>query len=117
MNKETTHPLILVFYLDAEMMKNPEIIQPFAESVNSMLAHKEANALAFFIPTTGEERVECINPVIMPEADMDKISKMVEDIKVAFAVNADIDVVDEEITIDTKCDCDGGCGGCGCDGQ
>lgn len=114
---EKQHPLIIVFYLDAEMMKNPEIIQPFAESVNSMLAHKESNALAFFIPTTGQERVECINPVIMPEADMAKITKMVDDIKEAFAVNADIDVIDEEITLDTKCDCDGGCERCGCDGQ
>ena len=50
------YPLIIVFYLDAEMMKVPEIIKPFADSVNTMLAHKDANAMAFFIPTKGEER-------------------------------------------------------------
>ena len=98
------YPLIIVFYLDADMMKQAEIIKPFAEAVNQMLAHKEANALAFFIPTKGEERVECINPVIMKEADMEKVNKIIEDIQKNFMV--DIDVPDQEITLDAKpCDC------------
>jgi hypothetical protein len=112
MKKE--HPLIIVFYLDVELMKNPEIIKPFAESVNQMLATKESNALAFFLPTNGEEHVECLNPVIVAEADMEKINKIIEDIKVNFSINADIDIPDEEIILDTKpCECgmnpDGNC--------
>ncbi len=103
---EKSYPLIIVFYLDAEMMKVKEIIQPFADSVNNMLAHKNANALAFFLPTNGEERIECINPMIVGEADMEKINKMVEDIKESFAVGMDIDIDDEEIELDGKpCDC------------
>ena len=89
--------MVLVFYLDAEMMQVKEIIQPFADSVNTMLAHKNANAMAFFIPTKGQERVECINPSIVAEADMAKINEMVEDIKKSFAIGADIDVADEDI--------------------
>jgi hypothetical protein len=97
-----SYPLIIVFYLDAEMMKIKEIIQPFADSVNTMLAHKNANAMAFFIPTKGEERVECINPSIVAEADMAKINAMVEDIKKSFAIGEelnvdDVDMTDEEI--------------------
>jgi hypothetical protein len=92
-----SYPLIIVFYLDADMMKVKEIIQPFADSVNTMLAHKNANAMAFFIPTKGEERVECINPSIVAEADMAKINEMVEDIRKSFAIGEDIDVSDEEI--------------------
>jgi hypothetical protein len=91
------YPLIIVFYLDAEMMQVKEIIQPFADSVNTMLAHKNANAMAFFIPTKGPERVECINPSIVAEADMAKINEMVEDIKKNFAINEDINVDDEDI--------------------
>ena len=107
---ENQHPLIIVFYLDAELMKTKEIIQPFAESVNQMLAHKKANALAFFIPTNGEERVECINPVMVKEADMESINKIIEDIKISFSVGVDIDVKDEEITLDEEsCDCDSNC--------
>ena len=92
-----SYPLIIVFYLDAEMMQVKEIIQPFADSVNTMLAHKNANAMAFFIPTKGEERVECINPSIVAEADMAKINAMVEDIKKSFAIGEDIDIEDEDI--------------------
>ena len=101
---EKQYSLIIVFYLDAEMMKVKDIIQPFAESVNQMLIHKDANALAFFIPTKGEERVECINPVIVKEADMEKVNKIIEDIQKSFMV--DVDVPDQEITLDEKpCEC------------
>ena len=91
------YPLIIVFYLDAEMMQVKEIIQPFADSVNTMLAHKNANAMAFFIPTKGQERVECINPSIVAAADMAKINAMVEEIKKSFAIGEDINVEDEDI--------------------
>ena len=105
---ENQYPLILVFYLDTEMMKIKEIIQPFAESVNHMLAEKNSNAMAFFIPTKGEERVECINPSIIAEADMSKINQMVEDIKEQFSIDADIDIEDEEIE-NNPCECGGNC--------
>lgn len=113
---EKQHPLIIVFYLDAEMMGNREIIQPFVEAVNDLLHQKDSNALAFFLPTKGEERIECINPVIMAEPDMEKISQMVEDIRKSFDVAPDINIPDEEITLDEKpCDCGDNVGGkCNC---
>ena len=79
---EKDYPLIIVFYLYEDMMRQPDIIQPFAESINNLLAAKNANAMAFFIPTKDNERVECINPMIVKEADMDKINKMVQDINI-----------------------------------
>ena len=81
---ENQHPLIIVFYLDAELMKTKEIIQPFAESVNQMLAHKKANALAFFIPTNGEERVECISHVTEPLKN--NVKQLISDIKENFKI-------------------------------
>jgi len=105
---EKQYPLIIVFYLDADIMKMREIIQPFVESVNQMLHQKEANALAFFLPTKGEERVECINPVVIKEADMNKINELIEDIKKNFSVGVDIGVKDEEIIItsdEKPCEC------------
>lgn len=105
------YPLIIVFYLDAEMMRVREIIEPFANSVNDMLAAKKANALAFFMPTKGEERVECINPLIMKEADMEKVNQIIEDLKKSFDIAAKMDSIsDSEITPDKPCDCtDGKC--------
>lgn len=115
---ETGHPLILVFYLDAEMLKIPEIIGPFSESVNQMFIMKKANAMAFFLPTTGQERVECINPTVVAEADMVKINTMIEDIRATFMVDVDVaegediitDAESEEVTPETKeCACGGDC--------
>lgn len=101
------HPLIIVFYLDAEMMKVRDIIVPFTEAINQMLTAKEANALAFFIPTTGIERIECINPVVVSPIDMDKIMTTINDITKSFDIGGDVNLPDTEITLD-ECVCNGG---------
>lgn len=79
-----SHPLILVFYLDRELMSNPQIIGPYVEHINNMIALREANAMAFFLPTDNEERIECINPVQISEIKMEKIMKMVDQIAENF---------------------------------
>ena len=79
-----SYPLILVFYLDRTLMANKEIMVPFVEHVNTTIALREANAMAFFLPTDGEERVECINPIQIEPAKMDKIMKMVDQIAANF---------------------------------
>jgi len=79
-----SYPLILVFYLDRELMANPEIIRPFAEHINNTIAVREANAMAFFLPTDGEERIECINPIQMEPAKMEKINRMLDQISSSF---------------------------------
>ncbi len=113
MKKE--HPLIIVFYLDADMMKQRELIQQFAESIDIMLQRREANAMAFFIPTKGEERIECINPILVKEPEMERINKILEDIKANFLV--DIPVEDNEVTLDSKpCVCKDG-GECNCENK
>jgi hypothetical protein len=110
---DKNYPLIIVFYIDAETMKIQEIVQPFVESVNDMLFKKEANALAFFLPTTGEERVECINPMIVKEADMEKINQMIEDIKTKFSIGTEMNVSEEDIIPPSQCDCGDGTCNCG----
>ena len=102
-----TQPIILVFYLDAEMMKNAEMIQPFAESVNMMIEQKKLNMVAFFLPTTGEERIECINPTQLAEPDMARINQMVKDIETNFGMNETApEIADIEVVIDKKpCEC------------
>lgn len=96
----TDYPLVLVFYLDRELMENPQIIQPYAESVNAVIAARKANMVAFFLPTDGEERIECINPKQVSPADMAKINTMVEDISKQFNVGDDLEIdlpSDEEL--------------------
>lgn len=82
MNKNE-HPLILVFYLNREMMMNGDIIRAFADSVNNAIAEREANCMAFFLPTDEQERIECISHV--PEHLEQDIEKLINDIKTNFS--------------------------------
>ena len=107
---ETQYPLILVFYVARDVITQREIMQNFIESVNLLIESKQLNALAFFVPTDGEERIECLNPKLIHEPEMEKINQMISDIKEAFSVGVDIDVPDEEITLDENpCGCGGNC--------
>lgn len=101
---EKGYPLLIVFYLDREMMMNPDIVKPFADSVNDALAQRKANAMAFFIPTDGEERIECVNPVQVAEADMEEINKIVEDLTKNFDIGqgADDGKADEVNEVEVK---------------
>tara|TARA_R110000803_G_scaffold74903_4_gene139076 strand:+ start:7596 stop:7925 length:330 start_codon:yes stop_codon:yes gene_type:complete len=83
-------PLFLVFYLDREMMQS-EMMQGFADQVNNALVQKDANAMAFFIPTDGEERIECVNPILVEKTEMDRINKIMEDIKNSFDIGKGAD--------------------------
>ena len=62
-------PLVLVFYLDRELLKNEQIATEFTNSVDTMIKKRGYNVMAFFLPTDGEERIECLNPVEMKEDD------------------------------------------------
>ena len=84
-------PLFIVFYLDRDMMANQEIMEGFANQVDSALVQKDANAMAFFIPTDGEERVECINPILVEKTEMDRINKIIEDIQNSFDIGKGAD--------------------------
>lgn len=96
MNENENQPLILVFYLDRDMMNNPRIIQPFADSVNNILAQKDANAMAFFLPTDENERIECINPKLIEPVEMEKINVIINDL----VKNFDMGPKDDETYID-----------------
>ena len=82
---ENNYPLILVFYIHRDLIAS-KVIYPFVESVNQVIADKNANAIAFFVPTDKEERIECINPIQIKEQDMTPIYQMVEDIAKNFDI-------------------------------
>ena len=99
--KET--PLILVFYIDREMINDIRLINPFIESVNKMIEDKNANIMAFFVPCEYDnERIEVLNPALIKEPELDRINSIITDIEKAFSIGAAIDVPDEEIEIEIK---------------
>lgn len=92
------HPLIIAFYLDRDMLTQPQLIQPFVESVDHMIETKKLNMVTFFLPCAdGEsERVECLNPVIMQPAELDRITKLIDDIEKNFSIGADIEIPEDQ---------------------
>lgn len=89
------NPLIIVFYVEREYMRNTTMMTDYVEDINNKLVNK--NTIAFFLPTDGESRIECINPVIVKEADMEKINTIIEDIKTNFSVAAEMELPIEEL--------------------
>jgi len=81
---------MLVFYMDRELLAS-EVMGQIAMSINDAIAEREANAMAFFVPTDGEERIECINPMMVQEADMERINKIVEDLTKNFDIGQGAD--------------------------
>tara|TARA_Y100001938_G_C7975782_1_gene371682 strand:- start:3 stop:314 length:312 start_codon:yes stop_codon:yes gene_type:complete len=101
---EKGYPMILVFYIDRETITNGEVIKIFSDQVNKVLAEKEANAIAFFLPTSnGEsERIECVNPIQVEPAKMGEINKIIQDIQNNFDIGngADDDIDNPENSIE-----------------
>jgi hypothetical protein len=92
---ENKTPLILVFYLSRALCQENDIMSLFAETVNNIIAEKNANIISFFLPTDGEETVKCINPVLVDETTILDINKMIEDIKNNFDIGK-VDLKNED---------------------
>ena len=102
---ENNYPLVLVFYLNREALSDSRIGQPFVESINEMIKIKKLNMIAFFMPTDGEERIECINPVTATKEQMEKINKMIDEINNQFGLNTKIDLpndLSEDLMLDEE---------------
>lgn len=76
--------------MDRELIASP-VMGQIAASINDAIAEREANAMAFFVPTDGIERIECINPMQVAPADMERINKIVEDLTKNFDIGQGAD--------------------------
>ncbi len=80
-NEET--PLILVFYMG--MDTDPNVREFFIDAIKQEIHGR--NILGLFLPTNGDERVECINPVIINDIEkLKEIDKLILDIKNKFQI-------------------------------
>jgi hypothetical protein len=85
------HPIVLAFYLNREMLVNTELTNEYVKSVNELIAAKEYNVMAFFMPTDGDDRLECLNPIIMTEDLKAEVYPILEDIKKSFDIQEKVD--------------------------
>ena len=86
MDNKKEHPLILVFYIDREMIMNKEVMGSFVNSVDMVIKQKNDNIRAFFMPTDKEERLECINPILATDEQNKKIDKLIKELETQFDV-------------------------------
>jgi hypothetical protein len=101
---EKGYPMILAFYIDRETITSEKVMEIFSDQVNKVLSEREANAIAFFLPTSnGEsERIECVNPIQVEPAKMGEINKIIQDIQNNFDIGngADDDIDNPDNNID-----------------
>jgi hypothetical protein len=62
---------ILVFYIDVRMLET-EDIPKFMENLSKRIVPENINAEAIMIPTYGETKVECIDPVYITDSELIK---------------------------------------------
>jgi len=85
------NPLILVAYMDRELCSNKQIMGILNTNMNNLIAEKGANIISLVIPTDGEERMECINPILLEKSDMDRVNKLIGDIQRHFDIGQGAD--------------------------
>lgn len=81
------HPIVLAFYLNQEMLSNTQLAKEYVDSVNEMILNKAYNVMAFFMPTDGDDRLECLNPLLMTEEMKQDVYPILEDIQKSFDIN------------------------------
>ena len=94
---EKGYPLTIVFYLNRGLMEEKDIMIPFSKHIQSVLEQRDANAIALFMPTDGEERIECINPVIATEEQLERVEVLIQNLEKLSDINQG---ADEEIKED-----------------
>ena len=79
--------IILIHYINVGNIDGNDVSKMMEEVINKLSLKGEDNVISYWIPVReGETRVECINPVIASKDEMDKIGKIIEDIKNTFDI-------------------------------
>jgi len=75
-------PLFLVFYLSRDLFTNKELVAAYGENVKKYLDEKGDNVRLFFMPTDGEEKIVCINPLYIDTKDeYNKIDSLIKELE------------------------------------
>ncbi len=82
--------LILVFYLDQSNFVQQDLLKAYSENVKRYFDDNGDNVRLFFIPTKGQEKIECINPVYLTDrSEIDKLNDLISKLEEMFQVGVD----------------------------
>lgn len=88
MSKE--QPMVIVVYMDRYVMTDEESMKLISREIQLAFEEKGGNTVTLFVPTDGTERIECINPVIATEEQIERINKLIEDVEKSFDLGHDL---------------------------
>lgn len=73
-------PIILVFYYNTKQLNLMDLheIENFKDRLLTSISEKPGSEklMTFLIPTSGETRIECVNPVLVGEAQYNKTKQV-----------------------------------------
>lgn len=82
--------LILVFYLDQSNFVQQDLLKAYSENVKRYFDENGDNVRLFFIPTNGQEKIECINPVYLTDrSEIDKLNDLTSKLEEMFQVGVE----------------------------
>jgi len=82
--------LILVFYLDQSNFAQQDLLKAYSENVKRYFDENGDNVRLFFIPTNGQEKIECINPVYLTDrSEIDKLNDLTSKLEEMFQVGVE----------------------------
>ena len=83
-------PLFLVFYLNGYIFDNKTLLQEYAQNIQSYFESKGDNVRMFFLPTTENERIECINPKYIEDSnEIETLHNLIEEVRTKFDVGVE----------------------------
>ena len=88
MDKE--QPLILVVYMDRMVLSDHESMEIITKNLKDALDEKGVNAVTLYVSTETKERIECINPVIATDEQINRINDIINDIEKSVDINHDL---------------------------
>lgn len=82
--------LILVFYLDQSNFVQQDLLKAYSENVKRYFDENGDNVRLFFIPTNGQEKIECVNPVYLTDrSEIDKLNDLTSKLEEMFQVGVE----------------------------
>lgn len=83
--EEKGDTLLLVFYLHSSTFENKDILETYTEGVKAGMEKVGIKGMYFFLPTEGEDRIDCINPRLVTDKEfaetkekLDRIQKLLD---------------------------------------
>jgi hypothetical protein len=84
--EENGDTLIIVFYLHSSTFESQELIQSYSDGVTAGMEKVGIKGMYFFLPTEGEDRIDCINPRLVTEKEFADTRIKLELIKKMFDI-------------------------------